>query len=1103
MMDTLLSPKQQKIYLKLLKLDIKAAEAYRGALKVLRDRENPDRFSQSANSLREVTDLISRKVAIPQEAKQDTLKKKLEKQFVEKPELLPSPAGEKTRTLIREWGELHANFFTAIAHHGKEVGEEEFSSKLSVFESILVQFLKPTPETLEELDSLLVVQSPMREDIRKLAELLIHPTHVDYFFSRLTWLDWLLPLKEHRFFSEPPEGLEEGGYILFPAWPLSKYLIKIAGQRPREVMDIIKSMKETHNFRVHIALIDCALQMPSSISKEIIPLMKKWMITPHLQFIPEKFGNLVIKLNNEREAESALDLLETILDVDHQDRRSDIPLREAQPHFNLWAYKQILNKVVTVILESQPREVIEILLRKLSKAIELERPGERSHYGDYSHVWRPAIENHTQNREDRDVKDLLVSAIRDSLETIQKSNAEKFRSCYRLLSEFKYAIFRRMELHFMRMFPDLLKEEIQNSLSNRTNSEDVRVWHEYYHLLREQYSELPENLKGNILNWVEEGPDLERFESWYKEKRGMLPTKEEKDAYKASWQMGYLSAIKDFIPPKWKERWNELIARYGEPEHPDFHVYIGPVSWGSKSPLTKEEIRTKSLQELISYLRTWKPSKDFLAPSREALGGIMSEIVSEDPSHYIEICQELKTLFPVYIYSFIEGFTKAIKKENSFDWKPVISSCRDVLITPEQARILRETNADHDWKSVKRGITDLLKEGLDSKIAAPPSELREAIWELVEILLQDDEPNLAFEKEYGGENMDPVTLSLNTVRGKAMHVLIHYALWCARCLNLSKNEDRMVPEVKEQLENMLNPEFEPTKTVRAAYGLYLPNLFYLNKVWAQEHISNIFPKDAEYRPLWRAAWEAYVVYCSLFIDVYKEIRDQYRIALDKLDSPKITTNAKEKLSEHLMVIYLWQIEGLENGSPINAFFRKAQPEIRRRAIWFIGRTLEQVPKSDLDKERKDRIIKRSMDLWEWRTQETKRVDRQTRDKSVQELKWFGMWFVHSPFDKAWAITQLDKTLELTEGEIEFADDVIDSFRNYIEKHSLEVLKALTLLVKGDKRGLLVSMSKERIRELIETIIKEHPTEETMNSVNELVDCITRRGHHEFAIFFRK
>ena len=69
MMDVLLAPKQQKIYLKLLKLDIKAAAAYRGALKVLRDPENPDRFSQSANSLREVTDLISRKAAIPQEAK--------------------------------------------------------------------------------------------------------------------------------------------------------------------------------------------------------------------------------------------------------------------------------------------------------------------------------------------------------------------------------------------------------------------------------------------------------------------------------------------------------------------------------------------------------------------------------------------------------------------------------------------------------------------------------------------------------------------------------------------------------------------------------------------------------------------------------------------------------------------------------------------------------------------------------------------------------------------------------------------------------------------------------------------------------------------------
>jgi hypothetical protein len=60
MIDVPLLPKQQKIYLKLLKLDIKAAEAYRGALKVLRDRENPRARHSASNAVASESCLILR-----------------------------------------------------------------------------------------------------------------------------------------------------------------------------------------------------------------------------------------------------------------------------------------------------------------------------------------------------------------------------------------------------------------------------------------------------------------------------------------------------------------------------------------------------------------------------------------------------------------------------------------------------------------------------------------------------------------------------------------------------------------------------------------------------------------------------------------------------------------------------------------------------------------------------------------------------------------------------------------------------------------------------------------------------------------------------------
>lgn len=216
-MDSPLSSRQREIYTELLKLDKKAAEAYKGALRVLSDHENSDRFAQAAHSLRQLNALISRKVSLPQEAKEDeeSLRRKLEKQFIEKPELLPFPVGDEARILIRKLVSLHNVFFVPVSHHGKETREEEFYSLLSEFEAILLKFLKPAPMTLTELDSLLGIQSPSEDDIKKLLDLIKHPTHVTYFFSRLSYPEWLIPLKEQGFFDKPFLGIRKGNYIRF------------------------------------------------------------------------------------------------------------------------------------------------------------------------------------------------------------------------------------------------------------------------------------------------------------------------------------------------------------------------------------------------------------------------------------------------------------------------------------------------------------------------------------------------------------------------------------------------------------------------------------------------------------------------------------------------------------------------------------------------------------------------------------------------------------------------------------------------------------------------------------------------------------------------
>ncbi len=60
--DEELTLNQQKIYKELTKLDKKSGIAFIGALKVLKDTSNPDRFYQAANSIRHLGAIISRQI---------------------------------------------------------------------------------------------------------------------------------------------------------------------------------------------------------------------------------------------------------------------------------------------------------------------------------------------------------------------------------------------------------------------------------------------------------------------------------------------------------------------------------------------------------------------------------------------------------------------------------------------------------------------------------------------------------------------------------------------------------------------------------------------------------------------------------------------------------------------------------------------------------------------------------------------------------------------------------------------------------------------------------------------------------------------------------
>ena len=137
---------------------------------------------------------------------------------------------------------------------------------------------------------------------------------------------------------------------------------------------------------------------------------------------------------------------------------------------------------------------------------------------------------------------------------------------------------------------------------------------------------------------------------------------------------------------------------------------------------------------------------------------------------------------PVYIYHLFHGLIQAIKEKKEFNWDEVIELMVKITIEEDLYEYEKQDRLEPDWNSVFRAEISLLNEGF-SCFTIPFKE-REKVWRVIEILSNHPEPDLKYEKKYGGDNMDPATLSINTIRGEAIHGVINYALWCSR--NLKK-----------------------------------------------------------------------------------------------------------------------------------------------------------------------------------------------------------------------------------------------------------------------------------------------------------------------------
>lgn len=930
-------------------------------------------------------------------------------------------------------------------------------------------------------------KTPTFEQVDRAVGLLAHAEQYRYFFDRLQNPLWLERLVLKGFLRRAPAPIrdEKTGSIRFPPWPESQYLARMAKlpEAHRQVLAIALGI-ETENVSVHEDLADVALALPAQMAVQLVPKARKWAESPYQLLLPEKLGALVEHLARGGAVDEALDLAAALLAVLPDPKplpEADLPEEMRFPpepvaRFDVWQYEQILKKHLAPLVDAARERALILFCDLLASAIRLsrsqpeEQPGEGEVWDDYSWVWRPAVEEHEQNRRET-VKTLLVSAVRDSAERLADRAPESVPELVRRLEERRWLIFLRVALHLLRRYPDAATALVEDRFTNRALFDDSRFRHEYVLLVADVFARVSDAARQTFLGWIDRGPDLAAFRTRYREEKGTDLTEEDAVRYGNMWRRDRLAPLRDVLPADWKHRYEELIAEVGEPEHPEFAVYTEAGWVGPTSPKAGDELGTMAVAAIVDFLKGWAPSTDWFGPSKEGLGRELTSVVQADPQRFAGEARLFIGVHPTYVRALVRGLTAAATGGRAFDWAPVLGLCEWVVRQPREIEETpgRALEEDPGWRWTRKAIAGLLSAGFAKGVGELPFERREQAWGVLRVLTDDPEPTPGYEAQYGGSNMDPPTLSINTTRGEAMHAVVQYALWVRRHLELLPDGSARVasglaamPEVREVLEAHLDPARDPSLAIRAVYGQWFPWLVLLDRPWAASQVPRIFPEDDPER--WDVAWETYVVFCAPYDNVFEVLEGEYAKAVERLgtDAPggrRHLADPEERLAEHLMLMYGRGKLALEPPTDLlGRFFEKAPGRVRGRAIEFIGRSLHD-NKGDIP----PAIIQRFEALWERRMERA----RAAPADSVEELANFGWWVVSGKFDEAWALRQLEEALRLSrKADSSMMMMIAEALAGIAARRPREAVRCLEGLVEADREGWGILGSEAQARTIL-------------------------------------
>ncbi len=887
-----------------------------------------------------------------------------------------------------------------------------------------------------------------------------------YFYASIATAEWfstLLEVGEFDSVSQPDKSTGQ-----FPSWPQVQFLRRMTDDCPEMVLDAMLRGEPGNHGYVRNQYIEIATALPVDLCAQWARTLLPWLDdSVEVETVrPESLADLVVSLMNSPNQELGRSITKAYLSLLPTDTDSDseegLTKRIKTPaHY----YKQFFESMLPRVENAQFFEIIADALSSSVAVPDFESSTSSYIVDDSSNIWCPAVENNEQNRYSDDYRFYLTHALRDVCSQWIEVVGEKVLCD---LEDRKHAIFWRISVYLRHLYPNIDTEKTLTMITDENLATAQVLWHEFYGLLKSCFPQLSEAKRGEYLEIVERSFDQDG--RWYR----------------------HMHPVYEYLDKSRKEKFDRLKLEIenlpeGQEYHPDFHIYTGAWFRRDRGPQPIENLETLSICEILKEIRNFEPdTQTHGAPNHEGfaqdIGSIASRRLEDFSSSAISFANLNED---IYLYRILSAFETAAREKKHLDWPEVLKLCK-LICEREILDSEFQIGSYVELKRVRQAIGDLLEKGLQEYKESIPIGERDNAWAIIEQLANHPDPTNEYEtRTFSSSTMDPATLVINTVRGRALMAAMRYGLWVFR--HFEKSEDiaftgrTHVRELFDLLDRKLDPGEDSTKTTRAFFGMWLPWIVVLDEIWAKDNIERIFGGSVtSHRDV---AWQTYLCYCQVYGNVVPLVMPFYERAVEtwtrELEIHCTLGDAHNNLARHIMVLYWWDKIGLDNGGLLDVAFCRGDTAFRHSLLQAA------VPRLEDGGEIPAQVPARLQLMWDWW------VEKSVSDENP-ELSAFGNWFLSSLFDEEWRMQQLEMVVTKTKN-IDRPDDVLEVLTKRVTNSPAQTISITTLLVRHRKELWLVEVWKEYLIEIIKNCLGH---DESKDQAEELIDYLCSQGYIE-------